>query len=105
MGWFRIPWWVYGLVAVAPAVVWAFVWPGAMWMGMEGTSLVRASLMRWGFALSFLLFALDFFVTRAGFPAEKGWPKAGRGPLWPHFYGCWSPVLCRSHPATGRVCV
>ena len=70
MGWFSLPWWVYGMAALLLAVVWALVWPSDRLV--VNASEGRALLVRWGHALTWLLLAVSFFMRAGWLPGGEG---------------------------------
>ena len=63
-----ISWWVYGVGALALALVWVFVWPADRATGDMST--LRYFFLRWGHALVWLLLSASFFLR--GFAPNAG---------------------------------
>lgn len=62
-GFLGLPWAVWGVAALALALVWVIVWPADR---AAGTSGLRLLLLRWGHAAVWLLLAVSFFVRGMG---------------------------------------
>ncbi len=62
-GFLGLPWVVWGVAALALAVVWVVVWPADRAVGATG---LRFLLLRWGHAAVWLLLAVSFFVRGVG---------------------------------------
>ncbi|MCA9874300.1 MAG: hypothetical protein KC441_11615 [Anaerolineales bacterium] len=55
-----VSWWVWGLLALIPAVLFAFVWPKKK-VGPD-TTAVRYFWLRWGHSLVWLLLSVSFLL-------------------------------------------
>jgi hypothetical protein len=65
-----LPLLAWGLLCLALAVLWAFVWPVERAVGASG---LRLAMVRWGHSLVWLLLALMCFLRGSGNPAAAGW--------------------------------
>lgn len=61
-GFFGIAWWVWGLLCLALAIVWTFIWPTDR--VTADTPALAAFLIRWGHAATWYLLAANFFVRQ-----------------------------------------
>lgn len=68
-GFLGLPWWAWGALSLALAVVWCFVWPTDR-IG-PNTGILRFLLVRWGHAATWFFLAANFFL-RAWAPAQSG---------------------------------
>lgn len=62
-GFLGLPWAVWGVAALALALVWVVVWPTDRAAGASG---LRLWLLRWGHALVWVLLGISFFVRGVG---------------------------------------
>jgi hypothetical protein len=65
-----LPLFVWGLICLALAALWGFVWPSQRAAGADGPRLL---LVRWGHCLVWLLLALMCFLRGSGGPAAAAW--------------------------------
>jgi hypothetical protein len=68
-----LPLFVWGLISLALAAVWAYVWPAERALGAVG---LRLLLVRWGHSLVWLLLALMCFLRGSRVAAIAGWGNA-----------------------------
>ncbi len=62
-GWFNLPWWVWGVLCLAVALIYTFVWPQSK--VMPDVVAWRYFILRWGHALVWVILATSFFVRGA----------------------------------------
>lgn len=67
----KLSWLVGGILALALALVWVFVWPEDH--VTADTGRLRYFLLRWGHSLAWLFLSAMFFLKAAGNKTSESW--------------------------------
>ena len=61
VGWFGIAWWIWGLLSLALAAIWLYVWPSD---AAADAQPLQYWFLRWGHAATWFALAANFFVRQ-----------------------------------------